>query len=227
MAEPYASFSSRVIPLPAENVDTDQIVPARYLKVTDKAGLGDALFRDWRFETDGSIKNPAFVLDTTFNLTGSLDMPGYSQSGSGIVGKIDSTAVAIDTADGAPWYYEYVVTPYDCRLGFPSNTADFPTLCAGTPSTVSQSGATGGGSGDTIVQAWVMNAGDTINITAAAGLVIAKTTRPQARRSRAAAGAYAASGSENGTISRTSSSTLKCWSRCWAAGEVSAPGAFA
>ena len=63
MAEPYASFSSRVIPLPAENVDTDQIVPARYLKVTDKAGLGDALFRDWRFETDGSIKNPAFVLD--------------------------------------------------------------------------------------------------------------------------------------------------------------------
>ena len=61
--EPYHSFSSRVIPLPAENVDTDQIVPARYLKVTDKAGLGEALFRDWRFEADGSIKNPAFVLD--------------------------------------------------------------------------------------------------------------------------------------------------------------------
>ena len=61
--EPYVSFSSRVIPLPAENVDTDQIVPARYLKVTDKAGLGEALFRDWRFEADGSIKNPAFVLD--------------------------------------------------------------------------------------------------------------------------------------------------------------------
>jgi 3-isopropylmalate/(R)-2-methylmalate dehydratase small subunit len=63
MAEPYSHFSSRVIPLPAENVDTDQIVPARYLKVTDKAGLGEALFRDWRFESDGSIKNPAFVLD--------------------------------------------------------------------------------------------------------------------------------------------------------------------
>lgn len=61
--EPYVSFSSRVIPLPAENVDTDQIVPARYLKVTDKTGLGEALFRDWRFEADGSIKNPAFVLD--------------------------------------------------------------------------------------------------------------------------------------------------------------------
>ena len=57
------SFTSRVIPLPAENVDTDQIVPARYLKVTDKAGLGEALFRDWRFEADGSLKEPPFVLD--------------------------------------------------------------------------------------------------------------------------------------------------------------------
>ena len=63
MADPYASFTSRVIPLPAENVDTDQIVPARFLKVTDKEGLGDALFRDWRFELDGSLKSPRFVLD--------------------------------------------------------------------------------------------------------------------------------------------------------------------
>ena len=63
MAKPYSSFSSKVIPLPAENVDTDQIVPARFLKVTDKAGLGEALFRDWRFEADGSVKSPAFVLD--------------------------------------------------------------------------------------------------------------------------------------------------------------------
>ena len=63
MAEPYSTFSSRVIPLPAENVDTDQIVPARFLKVTDKAGLGEALFRDWRFDADGSLKEPRFVLD--------------------------------------------------------------------------------------------------------------------------------------------------------------------
>jgi 3-isopropylmalate/(R)-2-methylmalate dehydratase small subunit len=56
-------FRSRVVPLPAENVDTDQIVPARYLKVTDKAGLAEALFRDWRFEEDGSLKEPRFVLD--------------------------------------------------------------------------------------------------------------------------------------------------------------------
>jgi len=63
MPERYSSFTSAVIPLPAENVDTDQIVPARFLKVTDKEGLADALFRDWRFEADGGLKQPTFVLD--------------------------------------------------------------------------------------------------------------------------------------------------------------------
>ncbi|HEY8817204.1 MAG TPA: 3-isopropylmalate dehydratase small subunit [Candidatus Limnocylindrales bacterium] len=63
MAEPFRVFTSRVIPLPAENVDTDQIVPARYLKMTDKNGLADALFRDWRFEEDGALKDPRFILD--------------------------------------------------------------------------------------------------------------------------------------------------------------------
>jgi 3-isopropylmalate/(R)-2-methylmalate dehydratase small subunit len=63
MAEPFTSFTSKVIPLPAENVDTDQVVPARYLKVTDKAGLADALFRDWRFNEDGTLKEPRFILD--------------------------------------------------------------------------------------------------------------------------------------------------------------------
>jgi 3-isopropylmalate/(R)-2-methylmalate dehydratase small subunit len=63
VAEPFTVFTSRVIPLPAENVDTDQIVPARYLTMTGKAGLAEALFRDWRFEGDGSLKEPRFVLD--------------------------------------------------------------------------------------------------------------------------------------------------------------------
>ena len=63
MAEPYGVFTSKVVPLPAENVDTDQIVPARYLKVTDKNGLAEALFRDWRFNEDGSLREPRFVLD--------------------------------------------------------------------------------------------------------------------------------------------------------------------
>ena len=64
MAEPFRMFRSKVVPIDAENVDTDQIVPARYLKVTDKAGLAEALFRDWRFEEDGSLKDPPFILDT-------------------------------------------------------------------------------------------------------------------------------------------------------------------
>ena len=63
MAQPFRSFTSKVIPLPAENVDTDQIVPARYLKVTDKDGLRDALFHDWRYDEDGGLKEPLFVMD--------------------------------------------------------------------------------------------------------------------------------------------------------------------
>jgi 3-isopropylmalate/(R)-2-methylmalate dehydratase small subunit len=63
MAEPFRTFASAVIPLPAENVDTDQIVPARYLKVTAKEGLRDALFHDWRYDEDGGLKEPLFVMD--------------------------------------------------------------------------------------------------------------------------------------------------------------------
>jgi len=63
MPEPFRQFTSAVVPLRAEHVDTDQVVPARYLKVTDKAGLADALFHDWRFNEDGSLKDPPFVLD--------------------------------------------------------------------------------------------------------------------------------------------------------------------
>ena len=51
--EPIRTFSSRVVALPMENIDTDQIIPARYLKVTDKAGLGEALFADWRYDANG------------------------------------------------------------------------------------------------------------------------------------------------------------------------------
>jgi len=63
MPEPFRSFSSKVIPIRAENVDTDQIVPARYLKVTNKDGLADALFHDWRYNEDGTLKEPRFIVD--------------------------------------------------------------------------------------------------------------------------------------------------------------------
>ncbi len=51
-----------MVPLPIENVDTDQIIPARFLKATDKAGFGDNLFADWRYDKDGSPKAD-FVLN--------------------------------------------------------------------------------------------------------------------------------------------------------------------
>ncbi len=60
--EPVRAFSGRMAPLPINDIDTDQIIPARFLKVTDKEGLGAACFSDWRYEADGSPK-PDFVLN--------------------------------------------------------------------------------------------------------------------------------------------------------------------
>ena len=59
---PFETFTSAIIPLLAENVDTDQVIPARFLKTTEKSGLADALFNDWRYLPDGS-PNPDFVLN--------------------------------------------------------------------------------------------------------------------------------------------------------------------
>ncbi len=60
--KPFTTLISKIVPLPNENVDTDQIIPARFLKGTDKAGLGDNLFADWRYNEDGTPK-PDFVLN--------------------------------------------------------------------------------------------------------------------------------------------------------------------
>ncbi len=62
MKQKFNIITSTCVPLPIENVDTDQIVPARFLKATDKAGFGENLFRDWRYHTDGT-PNQAFVLN--------------------------------------------------------------------------------------------------------------------------------------------------------------------
>ena len=60
--EPFNILKSSGVPLPIENVDTDQIIPARFLKATERKGFGDNLFRDWRYHQDGTeIKN--FVLN--------------------------------------------------------------------------------------------------------------------------------------------------------------------
>jgi 3-isopropylmalate/(R)-2-methylmalate dehydratase small subunit len=60
--EPLRTISSRTVVLPRENVDTDQIIPARFLKVTDKKGLGKVLFSDWRYDAAG-VPRPEFVLN--------------------------------------------------------------------------------------------------------------------------------------------------------------------
>lgn len=62
MKQKFDVITSSCIPLPLENVDTDQIIPARFLKATDKKGFGDNLFRDWRYNKDGSLKKD-FVLN--------------------------------------------------------------------------------------------------------------------------------------------------------------------
>jgi len=67
--EKFTTLTSRAIPLAIENVDTDQIIPARFLKATDKQGFGDNVFRDWRFDKNGDVK-------TGF----SLNNPKYSGS---------------------------------------------------------------------------------------------------------------------------------------------------
>ena len=66
MKEKFSKLTTTAVPLPAENVDTDQIIPARFLKATTREGFGENLFRDWRFDGNGNpvkdfvLNNPAF-----------------------------------------------------------------------------------------------------------------------------------------------------------------------
>lgn len=60
--EKFKTLESTAIPLDIENIDTDQIIPARFLKATDKQGFGDNAFRDWRYDRNGNL-NPDFVLN--------------------------------------------------------------------------------------------------------------------------------------------------------------------
>ena len=72
--EKFTTLQSRAIPLAIENIDTDQIIPARFLKATDRKGFGDNLFKDWRFNKDDS-KNESFSLNNT-NYSGSILVAG-------------------------------------------------------------------------------------------------------------------------------------------------------
>ncbi|MBB6005658.1 3-isopropylmalate dehydratase small subunit [Arcicella rosea] len=67
---------SSAVPMPIENVDTDQIIPARFLKATKREGFGDNLFRDWRYNTDGSPKQDFVLNNPTY--TGKILVGGHN-----------------------------------------------------------------------------------------------------------------------------------------------------
>ena len=84
MKQKFNIITSTCVPLPLENVDTDQIIPARFLKATDKKGFGENLFRDWRYDKQGN-KIESFVLNDPANcghlLVGGKNMGWGSRRG--------------------------------------------------------------------------------------------------------------------------------------------------
>ena len=70
----FQILKSTAVPLQIENVDTDQIIPARFLKATERKGFGDNLFRDWRYNSDDSVKKD-FVLNNA-NFKGKILVAG-------------------------------------------------------------------------------------------------------------------------------------------------------
>jgi 3-isopropylmalate/(R)-2-methylmalate dehydratase small subunit len=63
----FTVLKSTAVPLPIENVDTDQIIPARFLKATERTGFGDNLFRDWRYNPDNTPKKDFILNDSTYS----------------------------------------------------------------------------------------------------------------------------------------------------------------
>ncbi len=80
MIDKFIKLQSPAVPLPIENVDTDQIIPARFLKAVERKGFGDNLFRDWRY-TSGNTPNPDFVMNKP-EFSGSI-LVGGKNFGSG------------------------------------------------------------------------------------------------------------------------------------------------
>ena len=67
MKEKFITLTSTAVPLSIENIDTDQIIPARFLKATTREGFGGNLFRDWRFDSEGNLKSNFPLNDTRFS----------------------------------------------------------------------------------------------------------------------------------------------------------------
>ena len=67
MRNKFTTLISKAVPLPIENIDTDQIIPARFLKATTREGFGENLFRDWRYEKDGTPKQDFVMNSPTYS----------------------------------------------------------------------------------------------------------------------------------------------------------------
>src|SRR5437660_9132324 len=71
----FTPFESRLVPVPVDNIDTDQIIPARFLKTISKDGLGDQLFYDWRYDA-GGVPKPDFILNQPAAKTSKILLAG-------------------------------------------------------------------------------------------------------------------------------------------------------
>jgi 3-isopropylmalate/(R)-2-methylmalate dehydratase small subunit len=104
--EKFTPFESKAVLFPVDNIDTDQIIPARFLKTTTKDGLGDQLFYDWRYEADGSPKAD-FVLNRPESKTAKI-LAGGDNFGCG------------SSREHAPW----ALTQYGFRAVISTSFAD-------------------------------------------------------------------------------------------------------
>ena len=104
----FLPFESALVPMPIDNIDTDQIIPARFLKTISKAGLGDQLFFDWRYDSEGNPK-PDFILNTCRRPQGVADP----------VWRAIISVVAV-RAEHAPW----ALTQYGFRAVISTSFAD-------------------------------------------------------------------------------------------------------
>ncbi len=67
MKDKFTTLTSKAVPLPNENVDTDQVIPARFLKATTREGFGENLFRDWRYDSEGNPKEDFVLNNNTYS----------------------------------------------------------------------------------------------------------------------------------------------------------------
>src|SRR5688500_20357410 len=98
----FTTLTSRIVPLPIDNVDTDQIIPARFLKVTDKLGLGKVLFCDWRYTN--SVESVDAALTATPRADFAVNQPEYQGAQILLAGDNFGCEIGRASCGGRGWY---------------------------------------------------------------------------------------------------------------------------